>query len=107
MFVSVSFAFDVRPAAEAAEELQAELSMTHSLASRVYSEQDVTVVMVEGVLAVWGYDGRWRWWTGRTDPSGRWIYAYAYRSNPASAARLIMARYTELIAAPSVGTGRR
>ncbi len=104
---SPSFIFDLFPAKDAAERLRIELATVHELDSRVYSEVDTVVLLIEGRLPVWGYASWWRWWSGQTTSKGRWIYACAPTVNAATAARLIVARYTELIAAQPPGTGRR
>lgn len=104
---ATSFVYDLSPPEDAAKRLWSELSTVHRIASRVCIMQDVVVLMVGGLLPVWGYGSRWRWWTGRTGPDGQWIYSCAYTINAGCAARLIASRYAELIAAQAVGAGRR
>ena len=85
----------LRPADEAAEQLQVQLHAEHRIASEVHHGDGVALVLISTGLVVWTDGDIWWWWTGHTTGRGRWIYNHVSTGNVATAARRIALRYEE------------
>ncbi|MFI9552717.1 hypothetical protein [Nonomuraea endophytica] len=103
----VSFPDELSPVDRVAHQLHTELYTAHRLISRVHIMGDVAVLLVEGMLVVYGHSSLWHWWSGEIEQNGRWMYRTAPIANAGASARLITARFTELIAAQPHEVGRR
>ncbi|MFD9947160.1 hypothetical protein ACFWYW_23740 [Nonomuraea sp. NPDC059023] len=102
-----SFPYDLVPADKAAYLLQSELQAAHALVSKVSVQADVAVLLVEGMLVVYGHSSKWHWWSGQKDEAGRWVWNTAPITNAGASARLIAERFTQLLAAQPHEARRR
>ncbi|RJL32080.1 hypothetical protein D5H75_16785 [Bailinhaonella thermotolerans] len=80
--------------------MRVELTEGHGITARVHEGYGIAMLWAgpTAEVVVWT-DGQWfRWWTGRLTRTGGKVYASGTCDNPATIARRVSLRYTDLSA---------